>query len=286
MNPLGSMPGWWRETTGPSEWEIVALGAFAGLTIFLGLPVAAARGLSDRTRAILSALAVGVLLYLFVDVLNAAHQIVVAPLAAGGGSLTSLGYAAILASAFVAGAAMLLLIEGQFARRIRPKDAPGPPAGGELSATFTPLHLSTMIAVGIGMHNLSEGLAIGAAYSAGLPLAVVLVIGFAIHNTTEGFGILAPGMIAGTRYSIRRLLALGLIGGGPTFVGTILGSLVHVSLLPLVFSGLAAGAILYVVLQMSRPMLAPASRSAAICGVLVGFVIGFLTDVVVTIGGA
>ncbi|HKV90005.1 MAG TPA: ZIP family metal transporter [Thermoplasmata archaeon] len=265
-------------------WEIVGLGLFTGFTIFLGLPVARAGGLSDRTRASLAAIAVGILLFLFVDVLSNAHAIVVASLGTRSSAavLTAGGNLVALLVGFSVGVVSLLGAERLFTRRLR-RGAAEP---GTIEATpIQPLHLSTMIAVGIGLHNLSEGLAIGAAFSAGLPLAVVLVVGFAAHNSTEGFGILAPGMMAGSRYSLRRLAALGLIGGGPTFVGTVVGALLTSDVLSVVFYGLAAGAILYVVLQMSRPMLAPATKNVVVMFVVVGFLLGVLTDFLVTLGG-
>ncbi len=271
-------------STSPAEWQIFVLGAFAGFTIFLGLPLARARGLSDRTRAALSALAVGILLFLFVDVLSNAHEIVASGVVTGSFS-ASAGAALDLVVLFVGfsgGVLSLLYFEKLFTRRVRAAAGDATQGNGALQ----PLHLSTIIAVGIGMHNLSEGLAIGASYAAGLPLAIVLVIGFAAHNSTEGFGILAPGMMAGSRYSLRRIFALGLIGGGPTFVGTLVGSLYSSDVLSVLFYGLAAGAILYVVLQMSRPMLAPATRDVVILFVVVGFILGVLTDFLVTLGGA
>ncbi|MCI4352287.1 MAG: zinc permease [Thermoplasmata archaeon] len=269
----------------PAEWQILALGAFAGLTIFLGMPVARASGLSDRTRAALAALAVGILLFLFVDVLSNAHGIVIAALVGSNPSATRSATAdlVLLLLGFGVGVISLLYFEQWFSRRLRTATGAAPGARNE---TLDPLQLSTVIAVAIGLHNLCEGLAIGAAYAAGLPLAVVLVIGFAIHNSTEGFGILGPGMMARSRYSLARLTALGLVGGGPTFLGTVVGSVFTSNLLSVLFYGLAAGAILYVVFQMSRPMLAPATRTVVIQFVVLGFALGVVTDFVVTLGGA
>ena len=271
--------------TSPTEWQILALGAFAGLTIFLGMPIARARSISNRTRAALGAVAVGILLFLFVDVLSNAHGIVVAAVTGTGSSRVTTGAedVLVLLLGFGLGVISLLYFEGLFTRRVA-RAADFSPDG--TAPSLSPMQLSTIIAVGIGLHNLSEGLAIGAAYAAGLPLAIVLVIGFAIHNSTEGFGILGPGMMAGSRYSYRRLLALGVVGGGPTFLGTVIGSLFSSDVLSVLFYGLAAGAILFVVLQMSRPMLAPATREVVLSLLVLGFALGVLTDFIVTVGGA
>jgi zinc transporter, ZIP family len=268
---------------GPTELEIIALGAFAGLTIYLGMPFARAAGLSRRVRALLTAFAAGILVFIFFDVLAQANGLVRAQLDTGG-STGFFGYAAILISGVVVGMTGLIAFEVWFTRRARQR-ADVPDAVDERTP-LDPKTFATLVAVGIGFHNLSEGLAIGASYASGaLGLGLVLVIGFAIHNSTEGFGILGPGMMAGTKFSVPRLLALGLVGGGPTVVGTLVGSLVSSDPLSILFYGLAAGAILYVVLQMARPMLAPETRNVAMMGVMCGFILGYVTDLIVTFGG-
>jgi ZIP family zinc transporter len=84
--------------------------------------------------------------------------------------------------------------------------------------------MALLIAVGIGLHNFGEGLAIGGSAAKGeIALATVLVMGFALHNATEGFGIVAPLAAAGDRAGWGFLLLMGLIGGGPTFLGTAVG---------------------------------------------------------------
>jgi zinc transporter, ZIP family len=249
------------------------------------MPIARFTGFADRTRAILAAIAVGILLFLFVDVLINAHTLVLGPLPSNP-DLT-IEYAAVLGLGFAAGVLLLVAFERAFSDRLRRHaEAKGTAAPGE-HAPIDPLQLSTLIAVGIGLHNFSEGLAIGTAYAQGvLALVTVLVIGFALHNATEGFGILGPGMMAGRTYSWRRILALGLIAGGPTFLGTAIGSFFTADVVSILFYALAAGAILYVVLQMSRPMLAPATRTVVMVAIVAGFLLGYTTDVIVTLGGA
>jgi ZIP family zinc transporter len=170
-------------------------------------------------------------------------------------------------------------------------DPPARPVRG--LASWSPgRQLALLIAVGIGLHNFAEGLAIGqAAASDEIALATLLVIGFALHNATEGFGIVAPltgetdargePMIP----SWGLLLLLGAIGGGPTFVGTAIGHALTSEWLSVTFLTLAAGSILYVIVQL----IGVASRSKRMdllaYGLLIGIVAGFATDAVVTAAG-
>src|SRR5213082_918263 len=111
--------------------------------------------------------------------------------------------------------------------------------------------LALFIATGIGLHNFSEGLAIGQSVARNeVSLALVLIIGFGLHNATEGFGIVAPLAVEDARPSWSFLLLLGLVGGGPTFLGTIVGRSFVNETLFVAFLALAAGSILYVVIQL------------------------------------
>jgi ZIP family zinc transporter len=145
--------------------------------------------------------------------------------------------------------------------------------------------LALTIAVGIGLHNFAEGLAIGNSAASGeLSLAVLLIIGFGLHNATEGFGIVAP--LAGTRPSWGYLALLGLIGGGPTFLGTVVGQSFVNDTLSIAFLGLAAGSILYVVIELLAVARKAKLKTITTWGVFGGLALGFATDAVVTLAGA
>jgi len=147
--------------------------------------------------------------------------------------------------------------------------------------------LCLMIAVGIGLHNFGEGLAIGGSAAKGeITLATLLVIGFALHNATEGFGIVAPMAAEGIRPSWRYLLLLGLIGGGPTLVGTAVGRQFTSGAVSVLFLTLAAGSILYVVIQLLGVARKANRAELLYWGIFIGLVAGFVTDMVVTAGGA
>jgi zinc transporter, ZIP family len=147
------------------------------------------------------------------------------------------------------------------------------------------LRLGMAIATGIGLHNFSEGLAIGQSAQGGhVSLALLLVIGFALHNATEGFGIVGPLAAEGVRPSWGWLALAGLIGGGPTFLGTIVGTAFTSELLSVGFLALAGGAILYVVgeiLNSGRRM----SWEITLWGVLAGFILGVATELVLVAAG-
>ena len=146
--------------------------------------------------------------------------------------------------------------------------------------------LSILIATGIGLHNFSEGLAIGQAGASGeISLAVVLIVGFGLHNATEGFGIVAPLSGDPVRPSWKFLGLLGLIGGAPTFVGTLIGQVWSSEELSILFLALAAGSILYVVLELVNVNRRMASKTWITWFVLLGLFLGFATEFVVEAAG-
>jgi ZIP family zinc transporter len=140
------------------------------------------------------------------------------------------------------------------------------------------------IAIAIGLHNFAEGLAIGVSAKAGeTALATVLVVGFALHNATEGFGIVGP--LGDVRPSWRWLALAGLIGGGPTFLGSMVGFEVTSLPLELTFYAVAGGAILYVIGEVWQGMRRYGHRELGLLLLSAGFLVGVITDLVVSYGG-
>jgi ZIP family zinc transporter len=280
--------------------ETVLLGAVAGLTIFLGLPFARLQVLGVRSRVALSMFAVGVLAFLFVDVLEHAFAIVEHGVEAfkegDSGFGRPLGLTVMLGLGFAAGTAGLATFQ-----RLRPKGPTRPPiAGGSTevldsstaarladeadAARGRALQTALIIAIAIGLHNFAEGLAIGVSASTGeIGLATVLIIGFALHNATEGFGIVGP--LGDVRPSWRWLVLVGVIGGGPTFLGAVVGYNVTSEPLELLFYSVAGGAILYVIGEVWNGMRRFGHRELGLWLLSAGFMVGIITDLVVVYGG-
>jgi ZIP family zinc transporter len=147
--------------------------------------------------------------------------------------------------------------------------------------------LALFIATGIGLHNFAEGLAIGQSAARGeLSLAIVLIIGFGLHNATEGFGIVAPLSGEAELPSWRFLGLMGLIGGGPTFLGTVVGRTWTSTPVAILFLALAAGSILYVVIELLNVCRLFGRKPLVTWGVLLGLILGFGTDFILVAAGA
>src|SRR6059058_328904 len=240
-----------------STTQTLLLGAVAGFTIYLGLPMARVRKLPPQVGSALNALATGILIFLFWDVLSHGVEPVETHLQAHSWG-AFVGYASLLVVGFAAGMMCLVYYDGWLKnKRATPLVGPGAAAVDEFRArswieSLTPgRRLALLIATGIGLHNFGEGLAIGQSAAAGeLSLALVLIIGFGLHNATEGFGIIGPMSNEAERPSWGFLALMGLIGGGPTFVGTVIGQAWVSEALQVAFFAVAAGSILYVVIQL------------------------------------
>jgi ZIP family zinc transporter len=273
--------------------QTLLLGAIAGFTIFLGLPIGRMQNVGANTKAFLSSIATGVLIFLIWDVLTTAVTPVDHALRAGHtGRFAWLVF--LLALGFAVGILTLVYYDAWMKRRRR-RAFLGP--GAASTAEFEEHHpyftgmsparwLALFIATGIGLHNFSEGLAIGQSSARDqLSLAIVLIIGFGLHNATEGLGICAPLTGEKERPSWTFLGALGLIGGGPTFIGTAIGQAWVSQSVSILFLALAAGSILYVVIELLNVGRVLASKMLVTWGVLVGLVLGFATDFILVAAG-
>jgi FtsP/CotA-like multicopper oxidase with cupredoxin domain/zinc transporter ZupT len=254
----------------------VLLGAIAGFTIFLGLPIARMRNISPRMIGILNAVAIGILVFLVVEITSNATTPLVHALqqwhanpSSGSAATNSMW----LIAAFVGGLLAGLVGLGSIASRMAKRAA---------SKAQDPYVLAAVIAIGIGAHNFAEGLAIGASAASGATaIAIGLIVGFGLHNATEGFGIAAP--LAGRVVPQRRLLLLaGLVAGGPTFLGTIIGYAFSSPLLSVLFLATATGALVFVIGELwsvlRRDGINPIVTTALACGFLVAFGTEVLLD--------
>ncbi len=254
-----------------SQATAVLLGAIAGGTIFLGLPVARMRGLPKAVQGFLNAFATGILVFLLWDILTHAGGPVEEAI-----SLRRGGTFAAMAAIFAAGIAVGLLGLVYFNRYVfgHLRHGNAPPSARSLTLA---------IAAGLGMHNLSEGLAIGqSAHLGAIAFTGVLAIGFALHNITEGFGIAAPMTTESQRASWSFLGLAGLIGGGPTFIGTWIGYLASSSYFSVAFLALAAGALLYVLNELFNLGRRISTPPMFAWGLLAGFLTAYATDLFLT----
>jgi len=150
-------------------------------------------------------------------------------------------------------------------------------AQGEQGAAVGAAALALLVAVGIGVHNFGEGLAIGTSFAFGeLTLGTFLIVGFMIHNVTEGLGIAAPAAESGARVGVRRLAALALIAGAPAILGAWLGGFASSDFLAVVFFAAAAGAALEVVVEVGRYVARRVERGLRSGWVIGGFLAGIV----------
>lgn len=251
-------------------------GLMALLGIYVGvIPVALGmlwlpwvRRIPPRRLRVVMALTVGLLAFLAIDATLEGFEL------AGQGSQAFGGATLVLVGAVVA----YLLLAGVsewLARRRRAAKAAGASGGT----------LATLIATGIGLHNLGEGVAIGSAYAAGaLALGAFLVVGFALHNTTEGLAIVAP--VSGEPPSLRRLAGLGLLAGAPAVAGAWIGAAAFTPSLAAFLFGFGAGAIAQVVVQLAPTLRDDEGRTlhpGAVTGMLSGMGVMFLTGLLVSV---
>lgn len=250
--------------------QTVGLGAIAGLTIYLGLPMGRIQRMPDKARSFLAMSSAGILIFLFFDIFSQLSS----PIEA---ALIKRVYPQffLLIGVFIVGFCGGLLALVAFERRIIRGSA----------GVLSPARLALLIAAGIGLHNFSEGLAIGQSAGSGeVAFAAILIVGFGLHNATEGFGIVGP-MIGKERPSWGFLGLAGLIGGGPTFLGTMLGYYIVSNAMSVLFLSLAAGALVYIIGEMFAQNWRSATKVPASWGMLAGFLFAFITDLILVAAG-
>jgi zinc transporter, ZIP family len=258
-------------------------GIFALIGLYVGvLPVAIGllwyplmKRLGRRGLDFVLALTVGLLVFLFVDALHEGGEAAEAVPGSFQGAVL-LVFAALAA---------YLAIDG-FGAWLRHRGAAGEGDARAADGAGSRAVVALLIAVGIGLHNFGEGLAIGAAFALGeLAFGTLLMLGFTLHNTTEGLAIVAP--LASERVPLPRLLLLGAIAGLPTIAGAWIGGFLYSPLWAVVFLGVGAGAIAQVVVQITRSMarergLGELLRSAPVAwGLLAGVVVMYATGTLV-----
>lgn len=267
-------------------YQLLLLGAIAGFTIFLGLPLAVLQNTSLKKKGFLNAVAIGILVFLIVDVFSHAWEPTADSVKAAFAGKSPASYDALfnilaMFGGLAIGLLGLVFYESRYMKQQSPssftstskkedgnmaihdagqldsttiKDIDVGNSGGlkqQLIHEMYAYKLSMMIAIGIGFHNFSEGLAIGQSFVSGaIGLALLLIIGFGSHNATEGFGIAGPLTGLSKKPKIRFILLLGLIGGGPTFLGTVIGSLWISNVAYILFLSIAGGALVYVSMFM------------------------------------
>ncbi len=278
-NTLTSMyramaPAMPAKSHGLSFWMTVLLGAVAGFTIFLGLPIARARSLSPHTIALLNALAIGILLYLVVEI----AQNAIVPISQGVNAWHAgrAAFPAGLIAVFVAGLLTGLVGLGSAATHFTRKAA---------ATAENPMVLAAIIAIGIGAHNFGEGLAIGASAAAGATaVALALIVGFGLHNATEGFGVAAP-LVGKVVPTWGQIALAGLIAGGPTFVGTIIGYSFYSPLLSVLFLSIAVGALIFVIGELWSVLRRTGLTAVVTATMCAGFLIAMATELFLDVNG-
>ncbi len=278
--------------------QLLLLGAVAGFTIFLGLPLATLQHLSSTKKGFLNAFALGILVFLIIEVISHAWEAAEDSTIEAYAGEASMGDAVLSMVALFGGIGIGLLGLVLYETRwMTIKNFPQILTIENIKQSDSHLHqlfneangyrLAMMIAIGIGAHNFSEGLAIGQSYVAGeLGLAILLIIGFGAHNATEGFGIAGPLVGFINKPKIRFLVLVGLIGGGPTFIGTLIGSWWISDLAYILFLSIAGGALIYVSMLMYDSGRKLTTNSVMMIGIFVGLFAGFITDLLIEFSGA
>ncbi len=243
-------------------WQLIGLGGVAGvIPVYLGIAVAllVIKVMDRAWDRFLMGFSSGILVYLFFDLMHEAVELT--------GARDFISWGIFLGSLFI-GFIGLVVVEQSRHRKI-----------GEV---FNPLLLPYTIALGMGLHNLGEGLAIGASYAQGQwVLSGLLVGGFTLHNGTEGFGIMGP--LGRTPLRLKDIILLGLLAGGPTVLGTMISGYGVSPYLSVAFYALAAGSLLYVIVSLVALSYTGERRLQTATGLFLGVSLMYLTAMVLTL---
>ena len=243
-------------------WELLALGSIAGvIPVYLGIGAAflVLKLLNRSWEGFLTGISTGILVYLFFDLMHEAVELT--------GATNPLSWVAFLGSLLI-GFVGLVAFEQRQQRTNR--------------LGSSRLFLPYMIALGMGLHNLGEGLAIGASYANGAwVLSWVLVSGFALHNSTEGFAII--GAMGKSEPRFQDVVLMGFLAGAPTCLGTVISAFAVSSYLSIIFYALAAGSLLYVIFSLVTTFYTATRRMETATGVFTGVSLMYLTAMVLTI---
>jgi len=249
----------------------MALTAVMGLSIFLSLPVVYSKRAQGRWAIGLNAGAIGILVFLLADIFSNVSTILYPS-----GYVANLGYSVAFGVAFV-GAFLGLYVVDNLPRR------------SAVAIEGGPRVTAMIIATGIGLQNLTEGLVFGVNWTAGaIGVLAVVFVGFVLQNISEGFPIASPFLGSSERRGLPMMVGLFLIGGLPTIIGGAIGYYWSNALFLVIFDALAIGAIAYVILPMLRTAFRPLDSPSAAArrnqlvylGVMVGFAVGFVVNAV------
>lgn len=243
------------------------LSLIMGFSIFLSFPLTRKGQMKLSYSVFLVSGASGILIFLIADIFSDVSSILYKP----GQYVSNIPFSLVFAVSVLLIFTVLFFLENSWRKPVENLDR-------------TPERIATIIAVGMGLQNLTEGLVFGSTYAAGLSgLLLVILVGFILQNFTEGFPIASPflGRANGRSGFIGILY---LIGGFPTVLGTLIGLLYFSDLFVIIFDGLAIGAIVYVLIPMVRSLLRQAEIGHLLryvyIGILIGFVVGFLVNAI------
>ena len=253
------------QNTGAGSTALI-LSLIMGFSIYLSFPLTRRGMMKQSHSVILISIAVGILIFLVGDIFSDVSSVIYLP----GQYIANVPYSFLFALNVILIFGVLYITENRGRAAGRDKISPG--------------RVGTVVATGMGLQNLTEGLVFGSAFSAGITgLFLVILIGFILQNITEGFPIASPFL--GTGGSKSGFIALlYFIGGFPTVLGTLIGMYYFSSLFVVAFDGLAIGAIVYVLIPMVRSLFKQAEENSLLrsvyAGVVIGFIAGFLVNVI------